>query len=176
MTNKRPQQQQGHAISMAGRGVMGRNIVLNMADLSCAVAGYDKGVGFVHRGDQQRRGEGAQRVGGPTLARIATEEELKPEYANQKSQCLSCNNRCTLLQARWPDGEARATSIRWICEERATKPAGLQAAARMGATAGGHLLRCRSSTMHTGIACVAAPRICPPGARAKVHRLLHDRP
>ena len=29
----------------------------------------------------------------------------------------------------------------------------------------GHLLRCRSSTMYTDIACVAAPRICPLGAR-----------
>jgi 6-phosphogluconate dehydrogenase len=42
MTNKRPQQRR--AISMAGLGVMGRNLVLNMADHSCAVAGYDKGV------------------------------------------------------------------------------------------------------------------------------------
>jgi hypothetical protein len=48
--------------------------------------------------------------------------------------------------------------------------------ARRGAAAGGHLLRCRSSTMHTDIACVAAPRICPPGARAKVQTLFIDRP
>jgi len=39
-----------------------------------------------------------------------------------------------------------------------------------------HLLRCRSSTMYTDIACVAAPRICPPGARAKVDLLFCDRP
>ena len=89
---------------------------------------------------------------------------------------LSMNNVYTLLQAPRPAGEARATSIRWVCEERATKPAGLGAAARRGAAAGGHLLRCRSSTMHTGIACVAAPRICPPGARAKVQTLFIDRP
>jgi hypothetical protein len=36
---------------------------------------------------------------------------------------------------------------RCACEERATTPAGLRAAARRGATAGGHLQRCRSSTM-----------------------------
>jgi len=42
--------------------------------------------------------------------------------------------------------------------------------------ADGHLRRCRSSTMHSGIACVAAPCICPPGARAEVHHLFPDRP
>jgi len=87
------------------------------------------------------------------------------------------NNVYTLLQAPRPAGEARTTSIPGVvCKERATKPAGLRAAARRGAAAGGHLLRCRSSTMHTDIACVAAPRICPPGARAKVQTLFIDRP
>ena len=57
------------------------------------------------------------------------------------------NNVYTLLLAGRPDGEARATSILLVCKERATKPAGLPAAARKGAAAGGHLLRCRSSTM-----------------------------
>jgi len=33
----------------------------------------------------------------------------------------------------------------------------------------GHLLRCRSSTMHIGIACVAPPRIYPRGARNATH-------
>ena len=63
------------------------------------------------------------------------------------------NKGYTLLQAGRPDGEARATrteptgsAILLVCKERATKPAGLPAAARRGA-AGGHLLRCRSSTM-----------------------------
>src|SRR5437762_6932297 len=86
-----------------------------------------------------------------------------------------------LLQAPRPAGEARATSnTQAVCEERATKPAGLRAAAQRGAAAGGHLLCCRSSTM-SDIAFVAAPRICPPGARAKVsilflHRPLHPAP
>ena len=40
MTNKQPQQQ--YAIGMVGLGVMGRNLVLNMADHGCAVAGYDE--------------------------------------------------------------------------------------------------------------------------------------
>src|SRR5213075_1301066 len=76
-----------------------------------------------------------------------------------------------------PAGKARATSIPGaVCKERATPPAGLRAAARRGAAAGGHLLCCRSSTMHTGIACVAAPCICPPGARAKMHTLFPDGP
>ena len=40
MTNKQPQQ--GYAIGMAGLGVVGRKLVLNMADHGCAMAGYDK--------------------------------------------------------------------------------------------------------------------------------------
>ena len=94
------------------------------------------------------------------------------------------NNVYTSLLTSKLAGEARATSIPGVvCKERATKPAGLRAAARRGAAAGGHLLRCRSSTMYTDIACVAAPCICPPqerrrrdGARAKVQTLFIDRP
>ena len=41
-------------------------------------------------------------------------------------------------------------------------------AALRGAAAGGHLRRCRSSEMNHHIACVAAPGICPPGARARM--------
>ena len=53
-----------------------------------------------------------------------------------------------LLLAPRPAGKARATSIpAAVCKERATQPAGLRAAARRGAAAGGHLRRCRSSTM-----------------------------
>ena len=40
MTNKQPQQQ--YAIGMVGLGVMGRNLVLNMADHGFSVGGYDK--------------------------------------------------------------------------------------------------------------------------------------
>jgi len=40
MTNQKSQQQ--YAIGMVGLGVMGRNIVLNMADQGFTVAGYDK--------------------------------------------------------------------------------------------------------------------------------------
>ena len=94
-----------------------------------------------------------------------------------KAKGLSMNNVYTLLLAPRPAGEARAASIpEVVYKERATKPAGLRAAARRGAAAGEHLLRCRSMAMHTGIACVAAPRICPPGARAKVQKLFIDRP
>ena len=58
------------------------------------------------------------------------------------------NNVYTLLLVPRPAGEARATSIpSAVCKERATKPAGLRTAARRGAAAGGHLRRCRSSTM-----------------------------
>ena len=40
MTENQPQQQ--YAIGMVGLGVMGRNLVLNMAGHGFAVAGYDK--------------------------------------------------------------------------------------------------------------------------------------
>ena len=40
MASKQPQQQ--YAIGMVGLGVMGRNLVLNMADHGFSVAGYDK--------------------------------------------------------------------------------------------------------------------------------------
>ena len=40
MSNKQPQQQ--YEIGMVGLGVMGRNLVLNMADHGFSVAGYDK--------------------------------------------------------------------------------------------------------------------------------------
>ena len=40
MTNQQPQQQ--YAIGMVGLGVMGRNLLLNMADHGFSVAGYDK--------------------------------------------------------------------------------------------------------------------------------------
>ena len=89
---------------------------------------------------------------------------------------LRRNNVFILLLVPRHAGKARATSILRVCEERATQPACLGTAARRGAAAGGHLLRCRSSTMHSGIACVAAPRICPPGARAKMHMLFLRRP
>ena len=80
----------------------------------------------------------------------------------------SGNKVYILLLAPRPAGKARATSIPGaVCKERATPPAGLRAAARRGAAAGGHLPCCRSSAM-SDIAFVAAPRICPPGARAKM--------
>src|SRR3989475_13090229 len=88
--------------------------------------------------------------------------------ARQERRCTFC---C------WPPGplarrERRAYPVRYVRSEQHR----LRAAARRGAAAGGHLLCCRSSTMHTGIACVAAPRICPPGARAKMHTLFPDGP
>ena len=85
-----------------------------------------------------------------------------------------------LLLAPRPAGKARATSIPGasgaVCKERATPPAGLRAAARRGAAPkGAYRLYCRSSTM-SDIDFVAAPRICPPGARAKMHTLFPDGP
>src|SRR5438093_5227334 len=60
----------------------------------------------------------------------------------------SGNKVYILLLAPRSAGKARATSIpAAVCKERATQPAGLRAAARRGAAAGGHLLRCRSSKM-----------------------------
>ena len=40
MTNRQPQQR--YEIGMVGLGVMGRNLLLNMADHGFSVAGYDK--------------------------------------------------------------------------------------------------------------------------------------
>ena len=40
MTNRQPQQR--YEIGMVGLGVMGCNLVLNMADRGCAEAGYNK--------------------------------------------------------------------------------------------------------------------------------------
>ena len=40
MNNEKPQHQ--YEIGLVGLGVMGRNLVLNMADRGSAVAGYDK--------------------------------------------------------------------------------------------------------------------------------------
>src|SRR5438093_9631781 len=63
----------------------------------------------------------------------------------------SGNKVYILLLAPRPAGKARATSIpaasAAVCKERATQPAGLRAAARRGAAAGGHLRRWRSSTV-----------------------------
>jgi 6-phosphogluconate dehydrogenase len=59
MTNKQPQQR--YEIGMVGLGVMGRNIVLNMADHGFSVAGYDKDQAKV----EALRKESAQRnIGG----------------------------------------------------------------------------------------------------------------
>lgn len=45
MNNKQSQQQ--YEIGMVGLGVMGRNLLLNMADQGFAVAGYDKDPGKI---------------------------------------------------------------------------------------------------------------------------------
>ena len=58
-----------------------------------------------------------------------------------------------------PSAQARVTEAEQRLN-RAQDPCALRVAA-----ARGHLLRCRSSPMHTGIDCVASPCICPRGAR-----------
>ena len=55
MTNKQPQQQ--YEIGMVGLGVMGRNLVMNMADHSFSVAGYDRDAAKV----EELRKESAER-------------------------------------------------------------------------------------------------------------------
>jgi len=45
MYNKKPQHK--YEIGMVGLGVMGRNLVLNMADHGSTVAGYDKDIAKV---------------------------------------------------------------------------------------------------------------------------------
>src|SRR5213596_3564908 len=83
------------------------------------------------------------------LACALTDSEQTPrEEKRQQAKGPSGNKVYILLLAPRPAGKARATSIpAAVCKERATQPAGLRAAARRGAAAGGHLRRCRSSTM-----------------------------
>ena len=61
----------------------------------------------------------------------------------------ACDEISGALRCRPPGPMARRErrAYRVVCKERTTQPAGLRAAARRGAAAGGHLLRCRSSTM-----------------------------
>src|SRR6059036_3705237 len=75
-------------------------------------------------------------------------------------------------QARWRGASDELYPGRYVRSEqqsqRELRPAALWAAARRGAAAKGAYRRCcRSSTM-SDIDFVAAPRICPPGARAKM--------
>src|SRR2546426_1137767 len=87
----------------------------------------------------------------------------------------SGNKVYILLLAPRPAGKARATRIpAAVCKERATQPAGLRAAARRGAAADICGVAAPRRCHH--IACVAAPCICPPGARAKMHTLFPDGP
>jgi Glucose-6-phosphate dehydrogenase, C-terminal domain/NAD binding domain of 6-phosphogluconate dehydrogenase len=58
MTNKQPQQQ--YAIGMVGLGVMGRNLLLNMADHDFSVAGYDKDPAKVAALRQEAKQRGAR--------------------------------------------------------------------------------------------------------------------
>ena len=84
-----------------------------------------------------------------------------------------------LLLAPRPAGKARATSIpaatAAVCKERATQPAGLRAAARRARRRAGICGVAAPRRCHH-IGCVAAPCICPPGARAKMHALFSDGP
>src|SRR5437867_4774264 len=108
---------------------------------------------------------------------------LSPRWGGIRSVFMkSCtkgpsgNKVYILLLAPRPAGKARATSIpAAVCKERATQPAGLRAAARRGAAAGGICGVAAPRRCHH-IACVAAPCICPPGARAKMHTLFPDGP
>ena len=57
------------------------------------------------------------------------------------------NNIYTLLGPPGSLARRERRAYRVVCEERATQPASLRAAARKEAAAGGHLWRCCSSTM-----------------------------
>jgi len=72
MTNQQPQQR--YEIGMVGLGVMGRNLVLNMADHGFAVAGYDK--------DQ------------------AKVEELRKESAERNIRAALLKDICVTFRAR----------------------------------------------------------------------------
>ncbi len=95
----------------------------------------------------RRRVVGQAEAADPGVVEYTSDEVPSGRTAALSAWGPSMNYVYTLLQAGRLDGEARATSILSVCKERATKPAGLPAAAHWGAAAGGHLLRCRSSTM-----------------------------
>jgi hypothetical protein len=66
-----------------------------------------------------------------------------------KDPLRACDKISDALRCRPPGPLARRERRAYgvVCEERATQSAGLRAAARRGAAAGGHLLCWRSSTM-----------------------------
>ena len=70
--------------------------------------------------------------------------------------------------------ERGAYPLRYVTSEERSQQA-CEPQPTRGEAAGRHLLRCRSSTMHWGIDCVAAPCICLPGARAKMESFRWDR-
>src|SRR5205809_2247386 len=79
---------------------------------------------------------------------FASSRLIRAQFHREGAKGPSGNKVYILLLAPRPAGKARATSIpAAVCKERATQPAGLRAAARRGAAAGGHLRCCRSSTM-----------------------------
>src|SRR5216117_824093 len=111
------------------------------------------------------------------LACALTDSEQTPrEEKRQQAKGPSGNKVYILLLAPRPARKARATSIpAAVCKERATQPAacGTQpggARRRAGICGVAAPRRCHH------IACVAAPCICPPGARAKMHTLFPDAP
>src|SRR5438128_8002753 len=99
-------------------------------------------------------------------SRIPADQLLNP-FQYDGAKVLTANVHAPRIRGNARGVKCVPRSAGAVCEERATKPAGLRAAARRGAAAGGHLRCCRSSTM-SDIAFVAAPRVCAPGARAKM--------
>ncbi len=73
-------------------------------------------------------------------------------------------------QARWRGASDEQYPVRYVRSEQQSQRSAGRSHGGGAVAKGAYRLCCRSSTMRPGIACVAAPRICPPGARAKVHR------
>jgi hypothetical protein len=83
------------------------------------------------------------------------------------------NNVCILLLAPRLAGEARATGIPFVRSEKQSQRAcGPQPE---GARRRAGICFVAAPRRWNHIACVAAPRICPPGARAKMQTLFIDR-
>ena len=86
------------------------------------------------------------------------------------------NNVYILLLAPRPGGEARATSMSGLhvrSEQQSQQACGPQPE---GARRRAGICFVAAPRRWHRIACVAAPRICPPGARAKMQTLFIDRP
>src|SRR5213596_3871721 len=79
-------------------------------------------------------------------SRIPADQLLNP-FQYDGAKVLTANVHAPRIRGNARGVKCVPRSAAAVCKERATQPGGLRAVARRGAAAGGHLRRCRSSTM-----------------------------